>query len=163
MWSGAAWHGPPRTGDGRAGLLLQTAAQGISVPSAALYGEQTWRGQIGSGVVRKGGAWQQLQTAARRAQAFPAALFGEWLWCNEALMGLALRGQEGREKAWRGFSCRQQHGGLRLSLLLSLESGCGMARRDAADFGKAWCGDARLQLQTAAQELSGSSAALARE
>jgi hypothetical protein len=54
---------------------------------------------------------------------FPAALYGEQTRQCAAWQGVAQCGGAGR-----GSSCRRQHGGFRLSLLLFLEGRCGRER-----------------------------------
>jgi hypothetical protein len=105
------------------------------------------------GLVRSGVAWPGEALVADGSTGGLCSLCCSLWRADEAGHGVLRTGA-----ARKGNSCRRQHGGRKPSLLLSSESRWGWVWR-----GGAWSGKARLQLQTAAQELSGSSAALARE
>lgn len=106
----------------------------------------------GRGWFWHGEARQWLQRAALRVFGLSLLLF------NESSQGVVCHGEAGRCKARCGCvgsglaalgnSCRRQHGGLMLSLLLSMESGCGLVRFGGAGKGRigsgsAWRGSAK--------------------
>jgi hypothetical protein len=84
--------------------------------------DQVRCGMVRRGAVGSGTAGQQLQTAAQELSGSSVAL-------KRLGQGLAWRGEAGPGKAMQGDSCRRQHRGLRLPLLLSLEGGRGGVRQ----------------------------------
>jgi len=113
------------------------SGNGVS-PSAVVQGPARL-GMARLGRPRSGAAWAAM--AARRAYgpSLPPSLV------DKARRGPACSGRAGRDRVRLGKGCRQQHWGLRLPVLLSLEGRYGEARRGTASRGMvspglAWCG-----------------------
>ena len=166
VWQGQARHGEAWRGSFRPGTVLHGLRWQHGEPSGFPCRLHWWtrrgkarRGAARHGEARSGEAEHGSQTVARRVSAFPATLTR----VDVAGLGRAWLGRARSGRAGRGKGCRQQHWGLRLPLLLSLEGRRGWLRPGAeplatARLGNAGLGMARQGLTISALGASASSA-----